>query len=153
MACSVESLIVNYHLTEEGVNKQITDRHMEVISRSSCKKWRSLPAHLDLDSIVEEDIDRLSVNEDQKRHTFFTTWKAKKGSEATYKRLMNALLITECKEDAESLCRLLKQPQPQQQPPPQQQQQQQQQQPEQGASFSTISAPSDITGKELHTLC
>ena len=114
MARSLESLIARYHLTEEDVGKQITDEHIEVISRSTCRKWRSLYAHLDLSSIAVDDVDHLPVDEDQKR---FTSLKEKKGSEATYKKLISALLTTECREDAECVCKLLKSLQQQQQQP------------------------------------
>ena len=131
MASSVESLSISYHLTEEDVDKQITDKHIEVISRFRCRKWRFLYAHLDLASIGVEDIDHMQVDEDQKRSLFFTNWKEKKGSEATYKRLISALLTMECREDAESVCDLLKQQQ-------QQQNQQQRQQQEPGDSYLLI---------------
>ena len=109
MAHSLEhSLIARYHLTEEDVNKQITDQHIEIISRTSCSQWKSLPAHLGLLPITARDIDRGPGDEREKRNTFLTTWKAMKGSEATYKKLINALLTIECREDAESVCELLK---------------------------------------------
>ena len=117
MARSLESLIARYHLTEEDVSKQITDEHIEVISRSTCRKWRSLYAHLDLSSIAVDDVDHLPVDEDQKRFKFLTSLKEKKGSEATYKKLICALLTTECREDAECVCKLLKSLQQQQQQP------------------------------------
>ena len=138
MASSVEFLIDRYHLTEEDVDKQITDKHIEVISRSTCRKWRSLYAHLDLTSIVVLDIDHdhhMQLDEDQKRSLFFTNWKEKKGSEATYKWLISALLTIECREDAESVCELLKQ---------------QQQQPEPGENCSTI--PSDKYKDLAHSI-
>lgn len=108
MARSLESLVDSYHLTEEDINKQITDGHVEDISRSLCGKWRSLPAHLELDPIVVGDIDYKQLEEGEKRSKFFTTWKRKQGSRATYERLISALLIIECTQDAESVCGLLK---------------------------------------------
>ena len=97
-----------HHLSEEDINKQITDGHMEIISRSLCRKWRSLPVHLELDSIVVADIDRMQLEEDEKRSKFFATWKGKQGSRVTYKRLIRALLRIECTQDAESVCKLPK---------------------------------------------
>ena len=107
MAVSFESLLDSHHLSEEDINKEITDGHIEVISRSLCGKWRSLPPHVDLDSIVVEDIDRLQSDEGEKRSKFFRIWKAKQGSRVTYKRLICALLKIECTQDAESVCKLL----------------------------------------------
>ena len=131
-------------LESEDVNNKITDKHIEVISRSSCKKWIYLPAHLELDSIIAEDIDGLPVDEDKKRHKFFSTWKEKKGSEATYKTLIGALLTIECKEDAEYVLKLLKGVDPAVHVQPQQLQQQQQQPEEQPCSL--ISDLKDTTG-------
>ena len=95
------------HLRKEDVNKQITDEHIEVISRNSCSQWKSLPAHLGLPPITAKDIDLGPGDEREKRNTFLTTWKAKKGSEATYKKLISALLKIEHREDAEYVCKLL----------------------------------------------
>ena len=108
MAGSLESLLDSHLLSEEDINKQITDGDMEAISRSLCRKWRSLPAHLKLDSIVVGDIDLVQLEEGEKRSKFFATWKEKQGSGVTYKRLIHALLKIECTQDAESVCRLLK---------------------------------------------
>ena len=107
MAGSLESLLDSHHLSEQDINKQITDGHMEVISRSLCGKWRSLPPHLELDSIVVQDIDRMQSDESEKRSKFFATWKGKQGSRVAYKRLIRALLMIECTQDAESVCKLL----------------------------------------------
>ena len=107
MAGSLKSLLDSHHLSEEDSNKQITDGDMEVISRSLCGKWRSLPPHLELDSILVEDIDRMQSDESEKRSKFFSIWKGKQGSGVTYKRLLRALLRIECTQDAESVCKLL----------------------------------------------
>ena len=96
-------------LTEEEVSKKITDEHIEVISRSLCSQWKSLPAHLGLATIVVDDIDKSNVmDEREKRDKFLRTWKKEKGSEATYKKLIDGLLTIKCREDAEAVCKLLK---------------------------------------------
>ena len=115
MAHSLE-LIASYHLAEKDTDKQITDEHIEVISRTSCSQWKSLPAHLGLPLITARDIDRGPGDEREKRNTFLTTWKAMNGSKATYKKLISALLKIECREDAESVCELLKNADSMQQP-------------------------------------
>ena len=107
MDISLKSLLASHHLSEEDINKQITDGHMEVISRSSCGKWRSLRPHLELDSIVVEDIDHMQSDECERRSKFFAIWKGKQGSRVTYKRLIRALLKIKCTQDAESVCKLL----------------------------------------------
>ena len=107
MASKIQSLIVRYGLTEEDVNTKITDMHIGDISRSWCSQWKSLRARLGLDPIVANDIDRLTLKEEEKRSTFLTTWREKKGCEATYKALISALLAVECRHEAESVCELL----------------------------------------------
>ena len=57
--------------------------------------------------IIMRDIDCKEMDEDQKRERFFSTWKGNKGSEATYAKLIHALLTIESKEDAEFVCKLL----------------------------------------------
>ena len=58
--------------------------------------------------IVVRDIDREGKPEEEKRVTFFKRWKRQKGSQATYKVLISALLQTKRREDAECVCELLK---------------------------------------------
>ena len=112
---------MKYHLTEEEVSIKITDRHIVDISISLCTKWKFLPAYLGLAANIAQDIDCKPVNEEEKRLKFLTTWKVKKGFEATYKSLIGALLDIECRDEAGSVCELLKST-------PQQNQLQQQQQ-------------------------
>ena len=83
----MSSLLEQYQLKEEDVNKQVTDLHINEISRSHCKKWKSLPAYLEMEGIVAGDIDKKPIEEDEKRCEFFSKWKEEKGSEATYKVL------------------------------------------------------------------
>ena len=107
MSTSIVPLLDQYNLTDEDVNKQVSDIHMEVFSRFSCKEWKSLPAHLWLPSNAAKDIDLMPVNEKEKRLTFLTSWKEKKGCEATYKNLISALLAVESKKEAESVCQYI----------------------------------------------
>ena len=139
MARSLESFIVRYRLTEEDVNKQITDEHIGVISSLSslCSQWKSLPVHLGLATTIVGDIDSTPVTETEKKMDFFTTWKEEQGSNATYRKLIGALLEILCKRDAESVCQLLKSASPVQA----------QQQQESATSLGTRSTPSDIMGK------
>ena len=96
-----------YNLQELGLNQQISDRHIQKFSSSHGSRWKLLPTHLGLMSILAEEIDCGPKSEEEKRHTFFTYWKQVKGSLATYKALITALLEVGCGEDAESVCRLV----------------------------------------------
>ena len=101
-------LMSRYRLTERQYNKQVSDIHLERLSRSGCKQWKSLPPHLELEAIVAEDIDKSQKGERGKRHEFLLTWKEMEGSGATYKQLITALLKIKCRQDAEKLCEMLK---------------------------------------------
>ena len=101
-------LLKRYELTEEDLNKPVSDSHVEQISRSSCKHWKSLPGYLGLKPITAEDSDQKHFDPAEKRHDFFLKWKEIKGSGATYKQLIIALLKIDCREDAEAVCAVLK---------------------------------------------
>ena len=94
------------YLQNEECNKQISDAHLERLSSKCCGKWRNLTSHLEMDSIVKDDIDRKSVCESEKRLDYFTEWKDQKGSAATYKSLIRALLKIDCRDDAEYVYKL-----------------------------------------------
>ena len=103
----VSSLLAHYQLTADVCSKQVSDVHLEEISRSCCKHWKRLPPHLDLETIVVDDIDHKQVGEDEKRRLFFFGWKERRGSGASYVCLIRALLKIGSRQDAESVCRLL----------------------------------------------
>ena len=67
-----------------------------------------LPSHLGVPQIYVHDINRNSTEESERRSNFFFGWKELKGSAATYKALITALLDIDCREDAEGVCRFLK---------------------------------------------
>ena len=100
-------LLRQYELTEEDSEQPISDPHLEVISRTSSKEWRSLPPHLELPDTTVGDIERDSQHEGERRNNFFFTWKHKKGTRATYRNLVHALLKINCRGDAEKVCKLL----------------------------------------------
>ena len=99
-----------YELTEGHYNQQVSDTHLEKLSRSGCKQWKSLPPYLKLETIVAEDIDKSQKGEREKRYDFLLQWKEIEGSSATYRQLIIALLKIKCRQDAEKLCEMLKKP-------------------------------------------
>ena len=103
------ALLARYQLGEEACNQQVTDRHLDEIASSYCRRWRSLRAELGLKAIVEHDIDHsIPGDEEGKRLALFNKWKLMKGSSATYKALISALLEIKCQDDAEGVCEVLK---------------------------------------------
>lgn len=105
---SSQSLLEHFKLKKEDYNLEVSDRHINDISRSHCRGWKFLPPHLEMKNIVMEDIDRGPGSEEDKRRSFLLKWKQTKGCNATYERLVSALLQIECRRDAESVCKLLK---------------------------------------------
>ena len=104
---TVSSLMQHYQLQEEDCIKEISDAHLQKMSQSHCRKWRSLPPYLKMDGIIADDIDRALKEEDEKRFAFFKRWKEMRGSDANYRELIYALLEISCRHDAESACELL----------------------------------------------
>ena len=122
---SFSELLSSFGLSREDCGRTVSDAHAECISRKCCKHWKKLPSHLGLDTIVVDDISSGQGDEETKRHNFFLKWKETKGSGATYRALINALLVIDCREDAEKVCDILKDPvgstsppSPTQPPPP-----------------------------------
>ncbi len=96
-----------FGLSEEHYNQKVSDPHVDTISRSHCKSWRPLYSHLELEEIVVSDTNKNHSLEVDKRNAFFSVWRAMKGSEATYRKLVYALLKTSARQDAEGVCKLL----------------------------------------------
>lgn len=88
-------------------NKRITEIHIGNISRSTCRKWRLLVVYLGLKAIVVSDIEREVTSEEERRSNFFSLWRNEKGTGATYRTLIEALLEINCGSDAEYVCDLL----------------------------------------------
>ena len=60
-------------LTERQCNQEVSDtNHLENLSRSGCKQWKSLPPHLELEATVAEDIDKSQKEERERRDMIFS---------------------------------------------------------------------------------
>ena len=102
-----DSLMKRYNLADEDCKRQISDIHLEKISQAHCKDWRRLPPYLELNRAMSDDIDHDSGKEKAKRYEFFTEWKDEKGADATYNRLVHALVEINSMSDAEYVCQLI----------------------------------------------
>ena len=106
--CHPEVALMEKHgLSEEDWNQKVSDIHVGDISRCLCEKWRYLYCHLDLDKIVVSDASRNHNNEADRRSAFFNEWREQQASEATYRKLVYALLRIDAKQDAVDVCKLL----------------------------------------------
>jgi hypothetical protein len=104
----LSSVLNDFKISEADSKLQISDYHLQKISRSYCEDWRKLPIFLGIEAIVVKDIDRENKSEYEKRSSFFEIWKKMRGRQATYRSLINGLLEIKSRIDAESVCRLLK---------------------------------------------
>ena len=102
------SLLEHYELTEKESNREMSNRNLNAISNSCCRRWRDLLAHLELPDILIEDLERNYAKEEERRYNFFSKWKEREGSGASYKRLVMALLDINCRDDAEKVLKILK---------------------------------------------
>ena len=103
---NLKKLLSRNQLKISDVDKKITDEHMLFISKELCCNFRDLMLRLHLRTTVNIDLSK--VDDDEKRHTIFKTWKKEQGSKATYTKLIKALLKMKCREDAKYICELLK---------------------------------------------
>ena len=106
----LSSLLERYQLQDESsIDQQITEIHLDQISSSCCRQWKRLPAYLDMEAIVGHDANLSASDEADKRRLFFFKWREIKGTKATYRKLVEALVKMECGGDAEKVCMLVSQ--------------------------------------------
>ena len=104
-------MITHFQLTEEDCKREISDTDIVKIARSLHGKWKTqLPPILGLESTVVTDIVGAPeyITEEDRRIAFFKEWKQQNGFDTTYEILISALLEVECRQDAESVCKILK---------------------------------------------
>lgn len=104
---TIDSLMEFYGLTKMDYNEAISDKHLVEISESHCSRWEPLNPYLGMKRIIGDDINCGTGSEAEKRLNFFLKWKRVKGSAATYRTLLSALLAIDCREDAKSVCEML----------------------------------------------
>ena len=108
---NIQVLMVYYEFTEEDCRREVSNADIVKIARSLHGKWKTqLPPLLDMDPIVVTDIVGAPgyIPEEDRRLAFFKEWKQQKGFDTTYKTLISALLQINCRQDAESVCKILK---------------------------------------------
>ena len=101
-----------FNLTDRDLSKPLSEVNLDKISNSLHLDWTRLPPYLGLKHGVTEDIERSHRGEAEKRQQFFWKWKSVEGAEATYGKLILALLEIERREDAENICEILTQDPP-----------------------------------------
>ena len=107
---AMEDVLGQYELTEEDCQKKISDKNLDTICSKCSFPYGRLAPHLKVGPACAEDIKRDSNlrSELERRSSLLKEWKQSNGSGATYKALLGALLGIERREDAEEICKLLK---------------------------------------------
>ena len=101
-----EDLLKEYGLTEEDCCRQVCKKGVDKISISCSLPYERLPAYLDLKGVSAKDIRKDCKSEPERRTALLEAWKQMKGSDATYKALIVALLEIGHRDDAEEICKL-----------------------------------------------
>ena len=96
--------MTKHQLTDKDISKKVNVSHLEFTSSSCYKQWKSLPPILGLQSNVADN----THDEKKKCFSFLLGWMTTKGSGATHKQLLTALLRIKCEEGAEMLCTKIK---------------------------------------------
>ena len=104
----IRFLCAHFEPADQDLDKVISDLHLQAIAQTSDINWKSLPSRLGLQDDVAKDIDKGFTKEFDKRQEFFQQWKRFKGSEATYRSLVKALLDINQRHNAEYVCELLR---------------------------------------------
>ena len=102
------SILSHFKLREDDCRKPVTSKLLDEISLKYCADWKFLSSQLEIEDYVVEDIDHKPIDEKGKRREFFREWRQRKGLNATYERLILALLNCERRRDAEKVCELLR---------------------------------------------
>ena len=103
----LSDLLESYKLSVQECQRKITEVHLQEIARSCCKDWKWLGPYLKINKVEVNDIDSKNAEERDKRLNFLHVWVEREGSDASYYRLINALLKNGKREDAEFVCALV----------------------------------------------
>ena len=105
----ISTLCAQFGVAYHNLDEVISDLHLDEIGLSRCTYWKSLPSRLGLSKVIAKDNDRDLQKEREKRCEFLQQWKQRKGSKATYRSLVRALLDIDQRLDAEYVCKLARQ--------------------------------------------
>lgn len=101
----LQEILEDTGVTEEEISKKVVDKDLEKISTV---EFRELCSHLEMTDSDRHDAECEATSESGKRTAFFKKWKKRKGSRATYKKLIIAHLENQDREGAEQIAELLK---------------------------------------------
>ena len=104
----LDSLLATHEVARENSNKKISDKDIDKISQSCGFPYGRLSSYLGLKQVCAQDAKQDGKSEPDRRAGLLEAWKQMKGSDATYRALIAALLEMERRDDAEIICNFLK---------------------------------------------
>ena len=106
---ALQQVLEEYNLSDEDVRRTLSDLLLEKVS-TLYFDLKALPAYLELESGVVEDIERdpRLLEEPERRREFLKKWRTIRGAGATYRRLVGALLHMRNRDAAETVCKFVK---------------------------------------------
>ena len=105
---TLEGVVKEVRISLDLLEQKCSDEHLKSISLFL--DWRSVAPHLGLS---ERDIEAIEVEnrrELERSLKVLQKWKRMFGYTATFRKLVEAILVVRNAEDAEKVCRLLKTP-------------------------------------------
>ena len=88
----------------DNIDSRICDDHINKIAHIFFNNWKKLYSHLGMEV---KDIEVIEA-EPKSSDKAVILWKQRKGKDATYRHLIDALIKIECREDAETVCEIFK---------------------------------------------
>ena len=99
-----QRLVTLYHLTQKELSQTVSSKHILQIQRTI--SWWAVGRIL-LDRVVLNDITKDAFDEEQRRDMMLNKWQEKRGSGATYEKLIDAMIEVEKTSEAEGVCQLI----------------------------------------------
>ena len=96
-----------FHLQPEDIDAKIHEEHINKIAHICINDWKNLYPFLGIDTKDIEAIEA-ELNKKDMAKSFFRLWKKRNGRDATYRRLIDALIKIKSREEAECVCEILK---------------------------------------------
>ena len=104
---TLDKLLKETKIRPERLNECISDDHLCKIALF-LTSWRKVAPYLKLSENDLDDVERECKDEQVKRLKALQKWKSKFAFEATYKKLVEVLLLLAMADVAEKICCLLK---------------------------------------------
>ena len=99
-----QRLVTRYHLTQNELNRKISSEHILVIQQTI--SWRQVGKFL-LKRVTLDDIQKDGTDETTRRDMMLAKWQERFGNDATYDKLIDAMIKAEKIEEAEGVCNLI----------------------------------------------